>query len=77
MLSTRIEVTLRFLKAAVNERLRSQDGRMVLLQQAGALADDDTLPNLLRATNREAEAVRLAARAQAIRAKHTQENPTK
>ena len=32
---------------------------------------------LLRKTNREAEATRMEARAKAIRAKHTRENPTK
>ena len=31
---------------------------------------------LLRKTNREDEAIKLEQRAQAIRAKHTQENPT-
>ena len=32
---------------------------------------------LLRETNREAEAEKMEARAQAIRAKHAEENPTK
>ena len=41
-----IEATWRFLKAAIDEWLRSQDSRMVLLQQAGALAADDTLSGL-------------------------------
>src|SRR5712691_6993163 len=41
-----IEATWRFLKDAIDEWLRSQDSRTVLLQQAGALADDDTLPAL-------------------------------
>jgi len=41
-----IEATWRFLKAASDEWLRSQDSRIVLLQQAGVLADDDTLPAL-------------------------------
>lgn len=41
-----IETTWRFLKAAIDEWLRSQDSRAILLQQAGALADDDTLPDL-------------------------------
>lgn len=44
-----IETTWRFLKTAVDEWLRSQDSRTVLLQQAGALADDDTLPALRKA----------------------------
>ena len=38
-----IEATWRFLKDAIDEWLRSQDSRTVLLYQAGALADDDTL----------------------------------
>ena len=46
MLSTRIEAILRFLKNAVNEGLRSQNNRTVLLQQAGVLAGDDTLSTL-------------------------------
>jgi len=45
----RIEDTWRFLKAAIDEWLRSQDSRTILLQQAGALADDETLP-VLRAS---------------------------
>ncbi len=44
-----IEDTWRFLKAAINDWLRSHDSRVILLQQAGALAADDTLPKL-RAT---------------------------
>lgn len=44
-----IEGTWRFLRDAIDEWLRSQDSRMVLLRQAGALADDDTLA-ALRAT---------------------------
>ncbi|MBN1430769.1 MAG: helix-turn-helix domain-containing protein [Anaerolineae bacterium] len=42
----RIEDTWRFLRAAIDDWLRSQDSRVVLLQQAGALADDETLPQL-------------------------------
>jgi excisionase family DNA binding protein len=42
----RIEDTWRFLKAALDEWLRSQDSRAVLLQQAGALAEDDQLAEL-------------------------------
>lgn len=38
-----IEDTWRFLKSAIDEWLRSQDPRMILLQQAGALADDERL----------------------------------
>jgi len=43
----RIEDTWRFLKAALDDWLRGQDSRTVLLQQAGALADDETLDALL------------------------------
>lgn len=39
----RIEDTWRFLRSAVDDWLRSQDSRVILLQQAGALADDETL----------------------------------
>lgn len=42
----RIEDTWRFLKEAINDWLRSQDSRMILLQQAGALATDETLSEL-------------------------------
>ena len=42
----RIEDTWRFLKAAIDDWLRRQDSRTILLQQAGALASDSTLPNL-------------------------------
>jgi len=42
----RIEDTWRFLKAAVDDWLRSHDSRTILLQQAGVLADDDTLSKL-------------------------------
>ena len=42
----RIDGTWRFLKSAIDEWLRTQDSRTVLLQQAGALADDETLPAL-------------------------------
>lgn len=43
----RIEDTWRFLKAAIDDWLRSHDSRALLLQQAGVLADDDSLPDLL------------------------------
>jgi excisionase family DNA binding protein len=33
----------RFLRTAIDDWLRSQDARSVLLQQAGALADDENL----------------------------------
>ena len=42
----RIEDTWRFLKSAIDDWLRSQDSRALLLQQAGALADDETLAEL-------------------------------
>jgi excisionase family DNA binding protein len=42
----RIEDTWRFLKAAIDDWLRSYDSRTLLLQQAGALADDKTLHEL-------------------------------
>jgi excisionase family DNA binding protein len=42
----RIEDTWRFLKAAIDDWLRTQDSRQLLLQQAGALADDETLATL-------------------------------
>jgi len=43
----RIEDTWRFLKAAIDDWLRGQGNRAVLLQQAGALHSDDTWPDLL------------------------------
>jgi len=49
----RIEDTWRFLRAAIDDWLRSYDSRTLLLQQAGALADDKTLHEL-RATIYEA-----------------------
>ena len=42
----RIEDTWRFLKAAIDDWLRSHDSRMILMQQASALADDETLSQL-------------------------------
>jgi len=45
----KIEDTWRFLRAAINEWLRAQDSRTVLLQQADVFADDDTLPRLREA----------------------------
>ena len=42
----RIEDTWRFLKDAIDDWLRSHDNRTILLQQAGALATDETLPEL-------------------------------
>ena len=42
-----IDNTWRFFRPAIEEWLASRDSRTILLQQAGALADDDTLPELL------------------------------
>jgi excisionase family DNA binding protein len=42
----RIADTWRFLRPAIDEWLRAQDSRTVLLQQAGVLADDETLADL-------------------------------
>ena len=42
----RIEDNWRFLRAAIDDWLRAKNSRSVLLSQAGALADDDTLPQL-------------------------------
>ena len=39
----KIEDTWRFLRTAVDDWLRTFDSRMVLLQQAGALAEDESL----------------------------------
>ncbi len=41
-----IEDTWRFLRAAIDDWLRSHDGRDILLQQAGALTDDESLTEL-------------------------------
>ena len=43
-----IEDTWRFLKTAIDDWLRSYDGRTLLLQQAGALTEDESLPTLLK-----------------------------
>jgi hypothetical protein len=42
----RIAETWRFLRDAIDNWLRSQDGRIILLQQSGALAEDDSLVEL-------------------------------
>ncbi len=44
-----IEDTWRFWKTAIDEWLRSHDSRTLLLQQAGALADDASLAALREA----------------------------
>jgi excisionase family DNA binding protein len=41
-----IDDAWRFLKVAIDDWLRSRDSRMILLQQAGALASDETLAQL-------------------------------
>ncbi len=42
----RIEESWRFLKKAIDSWLQDHDSRAILLYQAGALADDDTLGEL-------------------------------
>ncbi|MGL6344577.1 MAG: helix-turn-helix domain-containing protein [Waterburya sp.] len=42
----KIEDDWRFLKAAIDEWLRAENSRSVLLSQAGAFADDDSLVQL-------------------------------
>ena len=44
----RIEETWRFLRAAIDDWLWSHDSRTILLQQAGALAEDEALEKLRR-----------------------------
>ena len=43
-----IEDTWRFFKAAIDDWLRSYDSWTVLLQQAGALTEDESLPSWLK-----------------------------
>ncbi len=43
----KIADTWRFLKAAIDDWLRTQDSRAILLNQSGALADDEELDDLL------------------------------
>ena len=42
----KIADTWRFLKAAIDDWLRTQDSRAIMLNQLGALADDETLDEL-------------------------------
>lgn len=42
----RIEDEWRFLKSAIDDWLRSHDTRSILLNQAGALSDDETMDDL-------------------------------
>ena len=51
----RIADKWRFLKSAVDDWLRAQDSRSVLLEQAGALKDDPYLDDLLAAIYQERE----------------------
>jgi len=50
-----IDNTWRFLKAAINDWLRAQNSRILLLQQAGVLADDLTLAELRAAIYHDRE----------------------
>jgi excisionase family DNA binding protein len=43
----RIEETWRFLKSAIDDWLRAQDSRAILMQQSGALAGDEYADELL------------------------------
>lgn len=43
----RIQDTWRFLKAGIDSWLLAHNSRTILLQQAGALADDETMSELL------------------------------
>ena len=49
----RINETWRFLKSAIDNWLHPVDGRQILLQQAGAFADDDSLAELRRTIYQE------------------------
>ena len=49
----KIADTWRFLKAAIDDWLRTQDSRSILLNQSGALADDNSLDDLLEKIYRE------------------------
>jgi excisionase family DNA binding protein len=46
LLGRKIEDTWRFLKDAIDDWLRTQDSRMILLQQAGVFADDPALAEI-------------------------------
>lgn len=49
----KIADTWRFLKDAIDDWLRTQDSRAILLSQAGTLKDDDTLDELLTSIYKE------------------------
>jgi len=51
----KIADTWRFLKDAIDDWLRTQDSRAILLSQAGALADDDKFDDFLVNIYRERE----------------------
>ena len=57
----RIEDTWRFLRDALDDWLRSQDSHAILLQQAGALADDEDLADLRAAIYAERGRPEIAA----------------
>ena len=44
----KIADTWRFLKTAIDDWLRTQDSRTILLNQAGALAEDDIADEMLK-----------------------------
>ncbi len=49
----KIADTWRFLKAAIDDWLRTQDSRAILLNQSGVLADDETTDDLLEMIYKE------------------------
>jgi excisionase family DNA binding protein len=49
----KIEDDWRFLKEAIDDWLRSKNGRSILLNQAGAFADDNSLSQLREAIYQE------------------------
>ena len=51
----KIADTWRFLKDAIDDWLRTQDSRAILLNQAGSLAEDDRLDELLETIYQERE----------------------
>jgi excisionase family DNA binding protein len=51
----KIADTWRFLKDAIDDWLRTQDSRAILLSQAGSLAEDERFDDLLKNIYRERE----------------------
>jgi excisionase family DNA binding protein len=51
----KIADTWRFLKDAIDDWLRTQDSRAILLNQAGALSDDDKFDDFLEKIYQERE----------------------